>query len=234
MLYPILRIAAMVVILGASATSTMAQNTSQPDRPETREQQARLLAEARQQAQRSLGGLRSFVTPETFQRLGFESVEEVNNAQIEQPIPIFMVPLDRLRQYKSGGNPADLLLRTNEIRVPLTVSGQVRSSMTLRQTQGGWEVARIGRPQLTKELLGAIKPPAPAAQAPGDAFFEVTIPALNLEFVGRREDTRVLLTSLVSEPLYELQAGETLDARQVFDHLAPFAEQLETEPLIAN
>jgi hypothetical protein len=227
-------IAAIGVIVGATATSTTAQVTSQPGSPQARDQEERSLAEAREQAQRSLAGLRSFVTPQTFQRLGFESVDEASRARIEPPIQIFMVRLDRLREYRPGENPADVLVRTNEIRFPLSVDGQVRSSVTLRRTNGRWEVARLGRPQLTKELSDVIQRPAMATQVPREAFFEVNIPALSLDFVGRRADTRILLTPLVSEPQYELQAGETLDAGQVFERLAPFAQQLRTGPFIAD
>ena len=106
--------------------------------------------------------------------------------------------------------------------------------MILRETNRRWEVVRIGRPQLTKELSDAVQGQAPEKGVRHEEFFEVTIPALSLDFVGRREDTRVFLTSLVNEPRYELQAGETLDAREVFERLTPFAQQLVTGPRIAN
>jgi hypothetical protein len=224
MFFPaVLRIAAIGVIVGATATTAAAQVASQPVPPQ-----------AFQVAQRSLAGLPSFVTPETFLALGFESVEEVNRAQIEQPMPIFMVRLDGLRRYSPGQNPADLLVQTNEVRFPISVDGQVRSSLTLRLTNGGWEVARVGRPQLTSRLVEIMQPPGLATQIPSGAFFEVSIPALNLEFVGRRQGSSILLVSVVSEPRYDLQAGVAIDAGQVFERLAPFAQQLETGPLLAE
>lgn len=226
-------ITAIGLALGTT-TPSVAQVPARPGAPAGQEQGA--LANARDQAQRSLAGLRSFVTPETFERLGFESIEEVNRAQLGVPIPTFIVPLDRLRQYGPGQNPAGLLVPTNEIRFPLSVDGQVRSSITLRSTNGGWEVARIGRPQLIKEISQVIQastPGAPLAPQAG-TFFQVTVPALSLEFVGQRADNRILLTSLVNEQLYELQAGQTEDARQVFERLAPFVRQLRTGPFIVD
>src|SRR3954452_4460756 len=148
-------ITAIGLIVGATATSSIAQVPGQPGAPTGQEQGA--LADARQQAQRSLAGLRSFVTPETFERLGFESIDEISRVQLGVPIPIFIVPLDRLREYSPGRNPGDLLVPTNEIRFPLSVDGQVRSSITLRRTNGGWEVGRIGRPQLIKEISQVIQ-----------------------------------------------------------------------------
>ena len=72
MRYPAtLWIAAIGVLMGATATSSDDQVSFKP-----------VPREAREQAQRSLAGLRSFVTPETFQRLGFGSVEEASDAQI--------------------------------------------------------------------------------------------------------------------------------------------------------
>jgi hypothetical protein len=229
-----LRITAIGLIVGATATASIAQVPGQPGAPAGQEQGA--LAGAREQAQRSAAGLRSFVTPETFERLGFESIDEVNRVQLGVPIPIFMVPLDRLREYRPGQDPADFFVSTNEVRFPLSVDGQVRSSITLRRTNGGWEVARIGRPQLSKEISQVIQasaPGAPLAPRPG-TFFEVTIPALSLEFVGQRADNRILLTSLVNEQLYDLQTGQTLDAREVFERLVPFARQLRTGPFIVD
>jgi hypothetical protein len=217
-------IAAIGLFVGAAATSS---DDRVPFKPVPRE--------AREQAQRSLAGLRSIVTPETFQRLGFASVEEASDVQIEPPLPIFMVPLDRLREYRPNKNPVDLLVQTGQIRFPLSVGGQVRSSMVLREADGRWEVVRIGRAELTQRLLDEIHGQTPEKRArQRDDFFEASIPALSLDFLGRRENDRVFLTSLVDEPQYELQAGETLDARELFRRLTPFAQQLVTGPRIAN
>jgi hypothetical protein len=192
-------IAAIGLIVGAAGTSGFAQAPSQPGAPVGQD-----LAAAREQAQRSLSGLRSFVTPETFQRLGFESIEEVSRARIEEPIPVFIVTLDRLRAYTRGQDPANLLVPTNQVRFPLSVDGEVRSSITLRLTSGTWEVERIGRPELTKRLSEVIQASAPGAPlgARAASFFQVSILGLNLDFVGQRADTRILLTSVVDDPLY--------------------------------
>ncbi len=190
--------------------------------------------EAHDEAQRSLPALRKTVTPETYKRLGFESAEEANRASLEAPMRVFMVRLDRLREYKPEINVSEMLFDTHEVRYPVSVDGKVRASMVMHQTDGKWQVAKFGRPALTQALTEVVRKRAAMARTAPEALFEVTIPALNLYFVGREEDSRIMLTSTVGDPRFDLKQGEELDAQQLFTRIAPYARELKTGPHLSD
>ena len=101
--------------------------------------------EAHEEAQRSLPVLRQLVTPETYKKLGFQSVEEANRASLEAPMRVLMVRLDRLREYRPEVKIGEMLEDTHEVRYPVSVDGQVRTSVVMRQIEGKWQVAKFGR-----------------------------------------------------------------------------------------
>lgn len=190
--------------------------------------------EARDEAQRSLPGLRQMVTPETYKRLGFESVEEADKAELGTPMRIFMVRLDRLKEFAPSGDPSKLLVDTNQIRYPVTVGGQVRTSVVMHLSEGKWQVAKFGRPALTKGLTEAVRKQAVPGGTSQESSFEVNIPALNLYFVAQQAGSRLLLTPVLDDARFGLKQGETMDAQQVFARLVPYARQLKTGSYLSD
>jgi hypothetical protein len=190
--------------------------------------------EAHDEAQRSLPALRQIVTPETYKRLGFQSVEEASRSSLEAPMRVLMVRLDRLREYRPETKTSEMLEDTHEVRYPVSVDGQVRTSVVMRQIEGKWQVARIGRPALTQSLTDIVRKRVAMGRAPAEALFEVEIPALSLYFVGREADSRLMLTSTVDDARFDLKQGEELDAQQLFARIAPYARDLKTGPHLSD
>ena len=190
--------------------------------------------EAHDEAQRSLPGLRQMVTPETFRRLGFESVEEAGKAELGTPMRIFMIRLDRLKEYAPAANPAELLVDTNQLRYPVTVDGQVRTSVVMHLIEGKWQVAKFGRPALTRGLTETVRRHAAPGGTSQEPSFEVNIPALNLYFTGQQAGGRLLLTPVVDDDRFGFKQGETLEAQQVFAKLVPYAKELKTGPYLSD
>jgi hypothetical protein len=190
--------------------------------------------EARAEATRSLPQLQQLVTPESYKALGFQSVAEAKSATLEAPVQVFMVQLDRLREYQPSASPHALLTETNELKYPVSVNHQVRTSMVMRQINGKWQVASFGRPVLTKALTETIQEQAEKTKASAASFFEVKIPALNLVFVARQEGSRLLLTPVIDDPRFELKQGQEVDAQQLFARLVPYAKELKTGPYLSD
>jgi hypothetical protein len=190
--------------------------------------------EAHDEAQRSLPVLVHMVTPETYKKLGFQSVEEASQASLEAPMRVLMVRLDRLREYRPELKIGEMLEDTHEVRYPVSVGGQVRTSVVMHQIEGKWQVAKFGRPELTRALTAVIRKYPATGGTPAQALFEVKIPALNLYFVGREVESRLLLTSVVDDPRFDLKRGEELDAQKIFSRLAPYARELKTGPYITD
>jgi len=190
--------------------------------------------EVREEAQRSLPGVRQMVTPETYKRLGFESIEEASSAELGSPMRIFMVGLDRLKEFAPSRSPSEHLVDTNEVRYPVTVGGNVRTSMVMHLIEGKWQLARVGRPALTKGLVEAARKQAAPPGAAQEPSFEVQIPALNLYFTGQQAGPRLLLTPVLDDERFGFKQGETLDAQQVFAKIAPYAKQVQTGPYLSD
>jgi hypothetical protein len=189
--------------------------------------------EAQDEAQRSLSLLHQIVTPETYKKLGFQSVDEVNRVTLGAPMRVLMVPLDHLKEYQPGAKIEEMLQDTNEVRFPVSVEGQVRTSVVMRQIDGKWQVAKFGRPALT-QALEVVRMRVVTAETPAESLLEVKIPALNLYFVGREVGSSLMLTSSVDDARFDLKQGEEVDAQQIFSKIAPYARELKTGPYISD
>lgn len=193
---------------------------------------AEIPKEAHEEAERSLPTLRHIVTPETYKKLGFESAEEADRARLEAPMRILMVRLDQLREYRPGTKISEMLEDTHEVRYPISVDGQVRTSVVMHQIEGKWQVAKFGRPALTQAVTAVVR--KHVARTPAEGLFEVKIPALNLYFVGWEAESSLMLTATMDDSRFDLKQGEELDAKQLFTRIAPYARELKTGPYIAD
>lgn len=185
------------------------------------------------QAHVSLQAEQQLTTGRTYQGLGFKSVEEAKLSTLGTPWRVYMVRLDKLREYVPNRDPRDLLEDTNSVRYPVYVGNEVRSGIVVREVGKEWQIESIGRPALTKALVVAEKREGKAGVT-SEPRFVVNIPALNMYFVGRLVDTRVELTSATDDPRFKIKAGQTLPAAEVFGMLVPYARQLKTGPRLAD
>ena len=189
---------------------------------------------ATEEAQRSLAALQEITTEQTYKGLGFESPEEVKSATLGSPLQVFTVRLDALRDYQPQTDPNSLLVDSHQIIYPVIVGGQQRSSMTMRELDGKWQVASFGKPTLTKALVQTRQRHIESTKVPIESVFVVNIPALNLHFIGRRDGSALLLTPLASDPSLKVEEGQSIEAQAVFNTLAPRARELKTGPYIAD
>src|ERR1700722_154779 len=81
--------------------------------PTSREQLAEHLRtmvwESRGPAEKALKQLQGLATRDNFQSLGFDSLEEVPQAELGKALPVLLVRLDELRDYKEKGDAYKLL-----------------------------------------------------------------------------------------------------------------------------
>jgi hypothetical protein len=203
--------------------------------PSAAQQQVRIPSEALQEAQRSLQFLQRLESgAEHFKGLGFRSRDEAKSAVLGEPMRLYRVPLDRLREYQAGADPNGLLVDSNSVIFPLNVGGEHRSSVTVLQQKGKWGIVSLGRPALTKALTETRQRQAAATQVPRDAYFAVHVPALGHHFIAYRSGGNLLLVPLTSEPALGWEEGQAVDAQRAFTALVPEAKALQTGPEIVN
>lgn len=180
-------------------------------------------------AQQGLVVLAQIVSEGNYRSLGFDSADEVKSARAEPALPVYMVRLDALQSYAPGTDAAALLTPLEKAIVPLSVSGDVKSSVTVEIRDGKWTAEGFGAPKLARALAAARR--AVPASAQGSSFFVVQVAALGMYFLGHAEGGRLMLTTLIDEPTLRAPALRTMPAADVFSALVPIARQHNGLPM---
>jgi hypothetical protein len=215
-----------VIISFIILSALLAPGCNQQRTTDSQEGTKNTFADAQTAAAQSLTTFRKLVTKDNYKELGFETPEEVSGAALGQPLKIVFVELDKLRAYQPGSDPAAVLSDMNEVFYPVNVREQTRSSITVRQIEGGkWRASNFGGASLAKQI--AQMNPQPSATAPENnaAALLVHVAALNLYFVAHRAENHLMFTSVADVPAYNLRAGKALTAEEVFSLLVPVAKQ---------
>jgi hypothetical protein len=180
-------------------------------------------------AHEALPQLQPLVNEQTFRQLGFASPEEVKKAQVGAPLHIYMVRLDKLKEYADKEKPDTLLSETNEVLFPVVVDGQVRTGMKLRMVDGAWRFSSFGASETTRALGAASKRAMSEAKVAEDKQLAVNVPALHLHFIGYRDARgNLMLVPASDDERFKFKAGQSLPAQRVFAELAPYAKRYPT------
>jgi hypothetical protein len=158
-------------------------------------------------------------------RLGFLSPGDAEKSELGTPWSDFIVQLDDLRSWQAGTDPMRLLRPSGLIVYPVTVGGAVRSSITLKKQDAGWQAVAFGAPAQSQAVSGARSAVADRARSAGSQTFQVRIPAFNLVFVGYVANGRLMLTPAVDSPRLGISAGAAVAADDLFTRLKPEAEK---------
>jgi hypothetical protein len=166
-------------------------------------------------------------------RRGFNSIGEVQFATLATSLPVFMVRLDSLRAYQSGQDTRALLFDKQEVMYPITVNGEVRSSVVTRKRADGlWEAAAFGRGNVAKAVhIGRQGVSANRGIAESSVSL-IEIPTLSARLLGHDERGVLMLTPVYDVPGTAFHAGETHSASEVFAALQPLAAQVD--PTLPN
>lgn len=166
--------------------------------------------------------LQKLVNEQNYKSLGFQSLDEVKQAQLGQPMEVYNLGLDKLKSYQAGEDPSSMLTPSSETIYPVAVGGTVRTGVTIVHKEQGYEPSSFGNADIVKRLSSY-------RQNPGD--FAVRIPAFNMYFVGRHVETRVVLVPIVSDPRLKVQVGEATPLEVVVDQLRPYVDAYNGLPM---
>lgn len=177
--------------------------------------ESRLPAQQRQEAATSaIRMLQKLVDGQNYKSLGFQSIDEVRQAQLGQPIEVYNINLEKLKGFRTGQDPNSLLTPSAETIYPVTVGGSVRTGVTIVRKEQGYESSSFGHADIVKRL---------ALYRQSAAEFAVRIPAFNMYLLGRHLGTRVVLVPITNNPQLKVQAGEAVPLEVVIDQLRPYA-----------
>jgi hypothetical protein len=186
--------------------------------PTTREQLAEhvrtMVKESRAPAEKGLKQLRDLATKENFKSLGFDSLDEVPSAELGESLPVLLVRLDELRDYKEKGDAYKLLHPIPKVVYGVKVKGEPRCGLEVQKRDGEWEVSALGIAGPARQYVQALKKQAEKDQA--RVFFIVKVPALNLTYLGYQTDQGVKLV----EVRQQAEEKAKIEARPAADVLA--------------
>jgi hypothetical protein len=177
----------------------------------------------------SLATLADLVGGDSPAKRGFNSIAEAKSASIGGGVPVKFVRLDQLTAYKAGREKT-LLTDTRQVVYPVTVGGDVRTSVTVQQqSDGTWQITKYGSANLAKTLDSAVQRVAVKKAVDAGSVSLVEIPTVGATFMSHTERDALMLTALYDVPGTSLTAGSTLPAGEVFSALSKVAAQVNPD-----
>lgn len=175
----------------------------------------------------SLPTLKELVASGPPERRAFHSGAEVDSATLSTPLPVFMVGLDALIAYRPGQATWPLLRDKREVMYPVTVGGEVRTSVVVKQrADGHWEPGEFGHANVAK-TAHAGRHDVSAMRGIAEANLSlVEIPALAAYLLSHDEHGVLMLTPIYDVTGTDLKAGQTHSAAEVFSVLQPLAMEV--------
>lgn len=181
-------------------------------------------------AQQSLEELVLLARQTNIKELGFADEKQVREAKLGQPVSDYLVRLDELKEYQPGHPARDLIHATGRLLYPLLVNQQALSAVTLTFYQEKWAVESFGGANQIRMITALTKKLDQSGDQPGQGFFQVRIPALQLLFIGWEHDTAITLVPLFDMLSYGMLEGQRYQAEQVLEKLVEAARQHNGDP----
>jgi hypothetical protein len=173
-----------------------------------------MVQESRAPADKALKQLQGLATKDNFLSLGFDSLEEVARAELGQALPVVIVRLDELRDYKEKGEAYKLLHPLPKVLYGVTVKGAPRCGLEVQKRDDKWETSAVGIAGPAREFIQAVKKQGEKDRA--TLYFVIKILALNETYLAYQTDQGVRMVHV------QRQAEENgkLEARPAADILA--------------
>ena len=181
-----------------------------------------IVKESRAPAEKALKQLRELATKENFKSLGFDSLEELPSAELGRPLPVLIVRLDELREYKPKGDAYKLLHPIPKVVYGVNVKGEPRCGVEVQKRDGKWEASAIGIAGPARQYVQAVK--RQAEKDRGTVFFLVKVLALNETYLGYQTDQGVKLVH-VRQQAEEKAKVEARPAAEVLAELVKRAKE---------
>jgi hypothetical protein len=192
----------------------------------TREQLAEhvraMVKESHAPAEKALKQLRDLATKDNFKSLGFDSLEEVPSAELGRPLPVLIVRLDELREYKAKDDPYKLLHPLPKVVYGVNVKGDPRCGLEVQKRDDKWEVSALGIAGPARQYVQSLKKQAEKDQA--TVFFLIKVLALNETYLGYQTEQGVKLVQ-VRQQAEEKDKVEARPAADVLAELVKLAKE---------
>lgn len=144
------------------------------------------IAQSQAPARQAVQELAELATSDNFKSLGFNSLDEVKKAELGKPLPVVIVKLDELRDYKEGDDAYKLLHPIPKVMYAVNVQGETRSGVEVEKQDGQWHASSFGATPLARRHAEALK--KQAAKDRAETFFIIKVLALNRMYLAYQND----------------------------------------------
>jgi hypothetical protein len=152
-------------------------------------------------------------------QMGFATLRMRRFATFGQPLPVAMVQPTTCART-SGNDPQ--LARDLHRDLPGAGEQPVRSSITVERRDSRWQGTSFGPEAGRHDEARAAWLVRPAWRP---SYVLVHVAALNRHYLGHRAGNRLILTTIVDDPVLKLPAGRDIPAADAFAALAPIAQR---------
>jgi hypothetical protein len=202
------RIASGVLVLLVGCDSTWTLKGATPDPQES--------------AKEALGLLQGVVDDKNYRTAGFDSVGEARRAVLGKPIDVYVLQVDKLKDWNRQGDPNAKVLETKSVEVvyPVMVGDQTKSTVSIFKDDDGYRPATFGDAEIARIL---------ARYRRSDADVIVQVPVVGSYFIGRRSDDQVSLIPAYSVRRLPYQPGQPVSSAELLPKLADLANEPESD-----
>ncbi len=141
-------------------------------------------------------------------------------------LKVYILGLDKLKDFKSGDKPKKILIDTKEIVYPLYVGNVLKSSLSIRKRSGGWKDASMGGTEI-HSLEPVRTAHAKANNIKVKSYFIVRVPAMYLSFLGYDKGSDLYLIPTHKHPDVELEIGKSIPAADVYIKIKPLVAKYQ-------
>lgn len=155
-------------------------------------------------ATNALASLKHLLTEgQNFRDMGFDNLEQLDQARLGEPASVYTVGLDDLRDYTPSSDPQALLIDTKRMVFPVVVDGSGRTLITVEHNDGKWHAVSFGDQRVARNLVRVREDKSSDQGVPTSNYFLVQVNALFLTFLGNQQPNAVGANSLRLVPLHE-------------------------------
>ena len=178
-------------------------------------------------ATKSLREILPSINQKNIAYFGFSSIEDAENAVLEKPFQVFLLPIDLLKNYTANTPFTAMLQPTNRYLYPIlnNRTRKVTNAMGVDKVSNNWRVVNYGRSK------GSINMAMALSNGNIAKYFIITIPAFNLDFVSYYEGANLIMVPVMTDPQNKLEGGKAYNARQVIGTYAQLARNYNGLPM---
>lgn len=185
----------------------------------------------REAANAAIEALQKLTNEENFQNLGFNSLKEVKELEVGDPIPLKGIAYNKLLNFEEGSPINTLFEKNKQFVFPLLFNEQVKTTVTVIKTDQGWVFNNFGGTIYTEIITN--KRIFSGWPDTLDVNIEdmniISIPGLNIEMVGFNINNDWWLIPTFDNPKIKVKQYSKLPAKELMPVIKSYAIEFENE-----